>query len=495
MKDDAFTPDQVEIIHSTEFGASATIRLLIQQLGLDKDMYSRKEQWVEDVIAMISGKLIYQSSKLGLCNLHEVSSMWQQAGIEGRPEVHKHCYGSMDRLLERQKAIQKKLFKRYKDTSLVLYDITSTYFEGEYKESDLVNFGYNRDGKKGKKQVVAGVICNKEGCPLAIEVFPGNTKDETTVSEKIQELQNDYEIEKVVFVGDRGMLTTTHLEEYDKSDSIDTITALTHCQMKELMAREVLDLELFDKQNIHEIKDPDNSDIRYCVCHNPVREIENKEVRKKLMQLTQHKLDEIAEYKNKTTVEKLGSRIGKVLDKYKMGRFVEWEIITAECRSSNEHQIVWHWNQQKLSDAEILDGYFIVRTTEQDMDAESVVKTYKSLAHVEQAFRNLKHASIEVRPIYHRKDDRIRAHLFLCMLAYHVQWHIKKRLQPLFDKDGENDQRKWSIESVVETLKSITLNTVKQGEAEYQLVAKPTESQSKILDLLNIPNLATALKY
>ena len=286
MRDGGFSSEKIEIIHSQEFGATAAFRLIIEQLGLDRAIYSRKEQWVEDVIAMISGNLAYGCSKLGLCNLHEVSSVWKQAGVFSRPDVRKHCYKSMDRLFDRQKAIQKSLLKRHQESSLVLYDITSSYFEGEYKDSQMVNFGYNRDGKKGKKQVVIGLVCNKQGCPLAVEIFPGKTKDETTVAEKIKELQKTYGMKKVIFVGDRGMLTETLLQEYDKSDSIDTITALTHHQMQELMNTEVLNLELFDQQHIHEIRDPNNPRIRYCVCYNPLRKQENESTRKSLMKLT-----------------------------------------------------------------------------------------------------------------------------------------------------------------------------------------------------------------
>ena len=273
MREETFSPQPLEIIRSCEFGATAAIRMLIEELGLSKAMYSRKEQWVEDVIAMIAGKLTYQSSKLGLCNLHEASSVWKQAGVMGRPDVEKHCYGSMDRLLERQCPIQKTLFEQSGGASVVLYDITSTYFEGEYEESELVRFGYNRDGIKGKKQVVVGLVCNQEGCPLAVEIFPGNTKDETTVSQKIEELQKVYGINKVLFVGDKGMLTSTLLDDYDQSDSIDTITSLSHHQIHELLSKEVLELELLDQQSIHEVRDPDNPQIRYYVCYNPVREI------------------------------------------------------------------------------------------------------------------------------------------------------------------------------------------------------------------------------
>ena len=495
MRQEAFSAEQVEIINSCEFGATAAIRMLIEELGLNKAMYSRKEQWVEDVIAMIAGKLAYQCSKLGLCNLHEASSLWKQAGIMTRSDVEKHCYEPMDRLLQRQRSIQKILFEQYGETTVVLYDITSTYFEGQYEESELVHFGYNRDRKKGKKQVVVGLACNKEGCPLAVEVFPGNTKDETTVSQKIEELRKVYGMEKVLFVGDRGMLTSTLLDDYDKSSSIDTITALTHNQVQELLDKEVVELELFDQQNIHEVRDPDNPQVRYCVCYNPVREQENQFTRQRLMELTEAKLNEIANYKRRTTVEVLGSRVGKALQKYKMGRFVKWEVVAGKSKHSNEHQLNWSWDQDKLEATAKIDGYFVIRSTQADMGKDDVVKIYKSLSHVEQAFRNLKHASIEVRPIWHRKDERIRSHIFLCMLAYHVQWHMMQRLKPLLDNDGKHAKRQWSLESIIETLKALTVNTVKQGGAEYQIVASPTESQSQILNLLGIENIATALKW
>jgi transposase len=495
MREETFSAEPFEIIHSLEFGATAAIRLLIEDLGLGKAMYSRKEQWVEDVIAMIVGKLTYQSSKLGLCNLHEASSVWKQAGVINRPDVEKHCYKPMDRLLERQRSIQKRLFEQSKETSVILYDITSTYFEGEYEESELVHFGYNRDGKRGKKQVVVGLVCNQEGCPSALEVFPGNTKDETTVSQKIEELQKVYGINKVLFVGDKGMLTSTLLDDYDKSDSIDTITSLSHHQIHELLSKEVPELELFDQQNIHEVRDPDNPQIRYCVCYNPVREQDNQCTRERLIELTEARLNEIANYKGKTTVEVLGSRVGKALQKYKMGRFVKWEVVAGESKSSIDHQLNWSWDQDKLAATAKIDGYFVIRSTHADMSKEAVVKTYKSLSHVEQAFRNLKHASIEVRPIWHRKDERIRSHVFLCMLAYHVQWHMMQRLKPLLDNDGKHAERQWSLESIIETLKALTVNTVKQADPEYQILASPTESQSKILNLLGIKNIATALKW
>ena len=175
-----------------------------------------------------------------------------------------------------------------------------------------------------------------------------------------------------------------------------------------------------------------------------------------------------------------------------MGSFVKWEIAAGESKSSTEHQLNWSWDQDNLAATAKIDGYFVIRSTQEDMSKEAVVRTYKSLSHVEQAFCNLKHASIEVRPNWHRKDERIRSHIFLCVLAYHVQWHMMQRLKPLLDNDGKHAKR--SLESILETLKALTVNTVKQADTKYQTLASSTESQSKILNLLGIKNIAAALK-
>lgn len=202
-------PDALKILSSRELGASQMLLALAKDLGLHRILYSRPEPWVDCVLAMIIGRIVFQGSKLGLCNQSKNTVLWELCGIEGKPVVEKQCYLPMDRLLERQKAIQKTLAKKHlSDGSMVLYDITSSYFEGEYTESDLVSFGYNRDGKKGHEQVVIGLITNAEGCPVGCEVFKGNTNDATTVMQKIDELRSDYGLKEFIFVGDRGMVCT-----------------------------------------------------------------------------------------------------------------------------------------------------------------------------------------------------------------------------------------------------------------------------------------------
>ncbi len=486
-----------KIVQSKEFGATAAVRSIIKQIQLDKAIYSRKEQWVENVLAMIAGKLVFSSSKLGLCNLHESSSVWEQAGHHQRPDVDRHCYRAMDQLLGRQTAIQKKLIGRHeKDARIILYDITSTYFEGDYKDSQIVRYGYNRDRIQGKKQVVVGLICNAQGCPLALEVFAGNTKDETTVIDKIEQLRNTYALQKILFVGDRGMLTQMNLHKCKNDPDLQTITALTHDSLKGLVNRQVADLELFDQRNIYQVIDPQDPNVRYCICYNPFREQENRSTRTRLIDRTEQALEKISNYSQKTTVEILGARIGKILSKYKMGKFLTWNVQAGAEKKSTQHQVVWEWKQEKIEQEAIFDGYFAIRTDvdESEMAEETVLSMYKSLSQVEQAFRNLKHASIEVRPIYHHRDDRIRSHLFLCMLCYHVQWHMVQKLAPLFEKDGAGDQRQWSLESIFECLKYLTVNTIESGESTFSMISTPTGNQKQILDLLGIQNIATIMK-
>ena len=219
--------DGIRITESKEYGASYAALQLAKELELDKVIYSRtSEQWVKDCLAMIVGRLIYAGSKLSLTHRWRDSALWELSGVEGEVDVDKHCYGAMDRLLQRQEAIQKTLAKKHlRNGSLVLYDITSSYFEGEYEGSDIVAYGYNRDGKRGHEQVLIGLLCSPEGCPVAVEVFAGNVQDAKTMIDKISEVQKKYGIGEVIFVGDRGMVTRANYEEVKSKEGLSIITA------------------------------------------------------------------------------------------------------------------------------------------------------------------------------------------------------------------------------------------------------------------------------
>jgi len=482
-------PNSFTILQSREWGASKALSELAKQIGLPGMLYSRTEPWVQSAMAMIVGRLIYPGSKLSLCHQYQHTGLWEISGINTIPDVDEHCYPVMDKLLNRQKAIQKKLAKKHLNSHhLVLYDITSVYFEGEYNDSQLVKFGYNRDHKKGKEQVVVGLICNDEGCPVGIEVFEGNTKDESTVLDKISELRQDYHLEQVIFVGDRGMVTQSNLEALQDDNDIKTISALTHQQMQQLVTRDVIQPDLFDEKLSTEVFDPQAPEKRYCLCRNESTAIRESKTRERLIDLTIQGLQLIADYKRKTTVEKLGARVGKILAKYKIGKFIDWSIESAEEDKSQSHQLTWVLNTEKIAKEKRLDGCYVI-TSDVDkklMDTQKIIVTYKSLSAVEQAFRTMKTTHLHVRPVYHKNDSRIRSHLFLCMLSYYLQWHMRQRLRPLFDSDLKNKNRQWTVRNVINCLSQLTRNKVSMEGVVFYKNSTPTKEQQEILTLLGV---------
>jgi len=491
------SPDAFQIIQSKEYGASFALLEMIKKTGLDKAISSKPQPWVNSVLAMVIGRVIYAGSKLSLCHLQENTSLWELCGITGKIDVEKHCYLPLDNLLAYQTRIQKKLAKKHlQDGQLVLYDITSSYLEGEYEQSSLVEFGYNREGKKGHEQIVIGLLCNKEGCPVGVEVFKGSTKDSTTVVDKINEIRTVYGIQKIIFVGDRGMVTKHNLEilsaKKELSKDLSTITALTRADINHLLENNVIQPELFDEHSIVEVTDPTDPQKRYCLCRNPTRAEKDLATREALLQKTKEKIEAIAAYKNSTTVEILGARIGKVLAQYNTGKYVTWNVIPDKegeksIVKSRNHKVIWAFNESVLEREKELMGCYIITSNvkPEDMTALQIVASYKKLIMVEKAFRNLKTVQLEVRPIYHKRDDRIRAHVFLCMLAYYVQWHLQQCLVPLMN-EGKGKNRRWTFSNVIETLKQVTCNKVKIRGAELFKISQPTSEQQKIMQLLGV---------
>jgi len=483
-------PQAFQILNSREFGASYAILTIAKQLGLHRILYSRSEPWVSSALAMIVGRLVYAGSKLALCNHHPNTCLWELCGIDEAPAVDVHCYAAMDRLLQRQAAIQTSLARRHLTSGhLVLYDITSVYFEGEYNDSELVTFGYNRDGKKGREQIVVGLICNAQGCPVGVEVYAGNTKDETTVVDKVHEIKARYGIEKIIFVGDRGMVTRSNIEALKDEQDLQTIGALTHGEMMTLLKDKVITLDLFDERNIHEVSDPADPTRRYCLCRNPQTAQRESQTRQRLLDLTTTALADIAAYKRATTAEKLGARVGKILAKYKMGKFIQWSIAAdPQQAKSRQHRLAWSIDAEKVEQEKRFDGCYII-TSDVDKDQMKtleVVRAYKSLTFVERAFRNLKTVQLEIRPVYHKNDERIRSHVFLCMLAYYLQWHMAQRLAPLFSSDGKGQDRRWTLRGVIDCLVQITRNRVAVNGAEFDQNSTPTPEQEQILELLQV---------
>lgn len=473
------SPDAIKVGESKEYGASRAILELAKELDVDTMIYSRPgEQWVKDVLAMIVGRVVYAGSKLALSNLSKDTALWELSGVEGEVDVDTHCYDAMDRIFIRQKAIQKALAGRHlKNGSLVLYDIAGSYFEGEYLGK---RYRYNRDGKKGHEQMVMGLVCNEEGCPVGVEVFPGNTQDAQTVPDKIKEIQETYAIKDVIFVGDRGMITSANYEKVKDTEGLSTISALTHPQIFSLLERKVIQPELFDEKDIIEITDPDNPLLRYCLCRNEGVGAKETKTRDSLLERTRKALDKIVEAKRKSTTEKIASRVGKILQKTRMGKFIEWEV--------KEGRLSYSVKEEKKTLEELLDGCYIIKSdvSPERMDKEELVSSYKKLTQVEQAFRNMKTVILEIRPVYHKTDDRIKCHVFICMLAYYLEWHMKKRLEPLFGSDGKGRKRQWTFERVIERLKSIRREVVSTAGTKWKAITELDNDQKKILNLLGV---------
>ncbi len=474
--------DAVKTRESKEFGASYALLKLAKELELDRIIYSRPyEQWVRDVLAMISGRIVYAGSKLHLSCLFTDSTLWELAGIEGEVDVDTHCYEPMDRLLTRQEAVQKAPARKHiKNGHLVLYDITSSYFEGAYEESDIVSFGYNRDGKKGHEQMVIGLICNEEGCPVGVEVFPGNTQDAKTVPEKIEEIQKTYGITELIFVGDRGMVTSANYEKVKGVLGLFTVSALTHPQIVSLLEKKVIQPELFDEKEIVEVLDPDNPSLRYCLCKNERVAAKEAKTRGALLKRATKALDTIVTAKRKSTPERIAARVGKILQKTRMGKFIDWEV--------KEGRLSYTIKDEKKNLEELLDGCYIVKSDvpPDRLDKQEMVASYKKLTLVEQAFRSLKTVQLEIRPVYHKKDHRIRCHVFICMLAYYLQWHMTKRLKALLASNKKGKKRQWTFERVIERIKSIRREVVLTAGVPCKVVTELDEDQKKILRLLKV---------
>ena len=461
----------LQTFESKEYGASWSLLSIIKDLGLDTMIFSKKVQWREDVLAMIIGRIIYPSSKLFLTHLYTDTVLWELCGhsYNTKPEVQKHCYIPMDLLLERQEAIQNKLAKKHLENGcVVLYDITSTYFEGEYEDSDIVNYGYNRDRKRGFEQVNIGLLTDKSGCPIAVETFSGKTPDQVTVQGQSKKISNKFHVKSVIFVGDRGMLTPKRIEEVN-AEGFQTITALTHKQMETLLEKKVISLNHFQIKYFT-VADPQNSKIRYILCFNPKR--------KDLINKVEQELNKIPK---KSSNQKISAAVGKIWKTYRIEKFFTWNV--------ENQTLTFSLKNDKIAEEEQLDGCYIIRTDvpEETLSSEEVVKTYKKLAHVEKAFRIIKTTVLEIRPIRHHLDNRIKSHIFLCMLAYYLQWQILNRLDPLFKTDGKGETRRYSFSLILERLKSLRSEKVRIGSVVIDGVkTRPDPEQTKILELLKV---------
>jgi hypothetical protein len=340
-----------------EYGASFALKTLAVQIGLDKAICSTKTSWRENILAMIIGRILYQGSKLSLVNVFKDTALWELAGhtFGERPDVEKHCYKPMDELLKRKNIIDSKLAKKhFHDGCIILYDITNTWFEGEYKNSENITFGKPKGGKHGYKQIALGLLTNSEGRPVAVEVFKGNTSDQTTVLNQVKMISKRYGIKEAVFTGDRGMLTQKRIDEIKDTD-FKIITALTHVELKSLIEKENIQMDLFDQMNITEIIDSDDNQTRYMLCKNENEMRKECETRNKLIKKVEDQLTKKAAVKRKRNVQKVSAGIGRIFEKYKIQKFFDW------CVGENG-EVFWSLKNDIIEKEKALDGCYVIKT-------------------------------------------------------------------------------------------------------------------------------------
>lgn len=478
--------DMADLRHgrSYEFGASQVFMELAKDLCLDKMIFSKKAQWRDDALAMIVGRLVYQGSKLSLTNTYRDTVLWNLAGHElgVRPDVEKHCYSAMDELLERKDKIERKLSKAHlQDGCMVLYDMTNTWFEGKYEQSELVSFGKAKGGKVGYKQIAIGLLTDKNGCPIGVETFKGSTSDQTTVLGEVKKLSKRYGLKNLIFTGDRGMLTQKRIDEVSETD-YSTITALTHPQIESLLAKGNIQMELFDSRDTVEVIDDSNEKIRYILCKNEYTMKSETQTRQALIAKIELELSKKSSAKKKRDPIKVAASVGRLFERCRVEKFFDWDV-------DKDGKLSWSLKEEKVRQEQLLDGCYIIRTDapKDVLDKDEVVQGYRNLQKVEQAFKNLKTVSLELRPMYHKTDERLKSHIFISTLAYYIQWNAMQRLKPLFDQDGEFKEKRWSFGMIVERLKSIRMTEVLiDGVLIKTEISQPDEEQQQILDLLGV---------
>lgn len=408
----------------------------LRRLDLDSLLASQPSRQRDLVLAMIVERLLDPCSKLATTRLWHTSTLAEELNVTDATEDD--LYQAMDWLLARQARVEKKLAARHlRDGALVLYDVSSSYYEGH--TCPLARFGNDRDGKRGLPIIVYGLLTDAEGRPVAVEVYPGNTGDPTTVPDQVERLRERFGLTRVVLVGDRGMLTDTQIGKLREHPGLGWISALRGPAIRALVESGSLQLSLFDQQNLAEIRSSEYPGERLVACFNPLLAEERRRKRQELIEATEKDLAKIAAEVKRRTRTPLGEaeialKAGRVLNRFKVGKHFSLAIA--------EGGFGWSRCEESIRREAELDGVYVVRTSEPKSrcSPEDTVRRYKSLAQVERAFRSLKGIDLRIRPIHHRTEDHVRAHIFLCMLAYYVEWHMRRALAPLLFDDEELSQ-------------------------------------------------------
>jgi hypothetical protein len=511
----------LEIVRTLPHGHVAAVLGTLRRLGLHSIIASKPCRPRDLCEAMIVGRLLEPCSKLAMArSLGEQTLSSSLPQVLGLTDVEEdELYEAMDWLLDRQERIEAALAKRHlSDGTLVLYDVSSTYFEGH--RCPLARIGHSRDGRFDRAQIVFGLLTDPEGRPVATEVFDGNTGDPKTVLAQVKKLRERFSLKHVVLVGDRGMITSARIEEdLKKTPGIDWITALRGPAIRKLVDTGVLDVSLFDERDLAEISSPDYPGERLIVCHNPLLATQRTRKREELLQATEGELEKVATATRRSRnplrgKDRIGLRVGRVLGHFKVGKHFKLEI--------TETGFSYHRNQDAIIEEAALDGIYVIRTSvsRASLSPTDAVLSYKRLAHVERAFRCLKTVDIELRPIHHHLADRVRAHVFICMLAYYVEWHMRRSLAPMLFEDDDRPsaarrrrsavakalrsdsairkaQTKLAVDgspvhsfrTLLDHLATLAKNTVRSKDASakpFEMVTRPTPTQQRALDLLAV---------
>lgn len=513
--------DAFDVVRSRPHGHVATVVSMLRRLQVEQLIGGAKSREQALVLALIAARILDPRSKLATARELDEQTQWstlgEVLGVENARE--EELYAAMDWLLERQPRIEAKLAERHlRDGSLVLYDTSSTYFEG--RTCPLAKLGHNKDGKKGKLQIVFGMLCTAAGCPVAVEVFSGNTADPASLGTQIEKIRIRFGLERVIWVGDRGLITAARIrEELAPSNGLDWITALRAPQIRQLVDGGALQLSLFDEKDLAEISDPAYPGERLVVCRNPLLAQERARKRSELLAATERELDTIVQATRRNQralkgADQIGLRVGKVLGRFKMAKHFTLEI--------DEERFAYARDEAHIAAEAALDGFYVIRTSvaSETLSAEDAVRAYKGLSVVERAFRSIKTVDLKIRPIHHRLVPRVKAHVFLCMLAYYVEWHMRQALAPMLFDDHDPDagqaardsqvapaqrspaaQRKaaskktedglpvHSFQTLLADLATISKDCIQPrlaGAAMFDKVTRPTPVQQRALDLLGV---------
>jgi transposase len=476
----------LEICSSRAHGHVQAVALAMQRLGFASLLASKPCAERDLVAAMVASRILFPATKLATTRLWHTNTLATDFGVADATEDD--LYRAMDWLLAGQDRIQKKLAARHlKDDSLVLYDLSSSYFEGSH--CPLAKLGYSRDGKRGTLLVNYGLLTDDRGCPVAVSVHPGNTSDSSTFMPQVTRLREEFGIKHMVMVGDRGMISQKAIDEMSTDADAAWITALRSSSIRTLVEQRHLQLGLFDERNLLEISSPDFPGERLVACRNPELAKLRGHTRDDLLIATERSLEKIkvrVDAGKLVGKDKIGVAVGKVVNQYKMAKHFELAI--------DDNSFTFTRLADHIAAEAALDGLYVIRTsvTAQRMDAATCVRTYKSLAQVERAFRSIKTMDLKVRPIHHHLEGRVRAHIFLCMLAYYVEWHMRQAWAPLMFTD-ENQAAKRTRDPVAPVrrsdaaMKKVLSRTLEDGSPVHSLQTLMAELQGIVRNTCRTP--------